>query len=317
MIDITAEKSFISGKRLLLVHHTETHFEVLRSFAHGLAAHCDYEVVSSYMSWWKREEVVRQSGIKLYKGNCRFDAVVIITNHYPFDQFAQQCPEAFRLIETLPKVVVSHRFNGARMPGEIFLFSGADVCYIPTGLPPVARAIAPRSIAGMSRRLLVQGNIENRRNYGKVIEISKNFPDIEVNIVGQKLQDLVPDAPNIRIYSNVSETYFDALCEKNHFILPLIGPDDYPQYFEDRFTTSILRGFAARLPFIAHKRLFDIYPIAGISYGDDEGVLAAIGKAKEISQEAYNAMLNELEQRKALVDQRNLKNFCIALSEIL
>ena len=317
MTDITAEKSFISGKRILLVHHTETHFEVLRSFAYGLAEHCDYDVVSSYMSWWKREEVVRLSGIKIYDGDCRFDAAVIITNHYPFDQFAQQCPEAFRLVETLPKVVVSHRFNGARVPGEIFLFSGADVCYIPTGLSPIARMIAPRSIDGTSRRLLVQGNIENRRDYGKAVEISKNFPSMEVNIVGQKLKDLVPNAPNINMYSNISELYFDNICEKNHFILPLIEPDGYPQYYEDRFTTSILRGFAAKLPFIAHKRLFEIYPIAGISYDNDEGVLPAIEKAKDISQEAYNALLSELEEKKASVDKSNLKNFCIALSEVL
>jgi hypothetical protein len=300
--------------RLLLVHHQRPHFEVVLALLANLGPRYDIRVWSNALHFFERRALLSQLGAGLFDPALEYDALVIVSGEQtPSDVDAG--PVLAKLLRTRPVLRIMHRAAAEESPGELRFFPKSRLPFVPvvTGLPGRTEGV----LADASRSLLIQGNVENRRNYALLPQLISKFPGLAFNVVGLKVTTELPAAPNLSIYLNQPEREFHSICAASTFILPLIDPVSYRGYFTDRFTSSIHIGFAYALPFIAHRALFDLYPIAGLAYSTDAEFHECLERAERMSAEAVTSLRAEMEQARERQEQLNLARFATHLSEAM
>jgi hypothetical protein len=275
--------------RLLLVHYQRPHFEVVLALLADLGQRYDIRVWSNALNFFERRALLGQLGARLFDPALEYDALVIVSGEQtPSD--ADAGPMLATLLRTKPVLRIMHRASNNEASGEIRFFPKSRFPLMPvaTGLPRAADDVG----VGAPRSLLIQGNVENRRNYGVLPRLVVSFPRLIFNVVGLKVETELPSAPNLKLHLNQAEREFHSICAGSTFILPLIDPVSYRGYFTDRFTSSIQIGFAYALPFIAHQALFDLYPIAGLSYSTDEEFYGCLERAQQMTAEELLALIS-------------------------
>jgi hypothetical protein len=157
------------------------------------------------------------------------------------------------------------------------LFPKARFPFVPamTGFEPAPRTDNSRHI------VLTQGNIENRRNYDQLPRLAAHSPRLDFRVVGINAGLSLTTSSNLQTHFNLCEYDFHSACGTSTFMLPLLDPVGYKQYFENCFTSSVHMGFAYALPFIAHRALFDLYPIVGFSYRNTDELHDCLRKAEQ------------------------------------
>ena len=151
-------------------------------------------------------------------------------------------------------------------------------------------------------RFCVQGYFDSlRRQYGLLLEALQQLADegrdrFEVRVMGRNFS---PDfrafhgevarrglAPLVRYaWKGIGYRSYYALLDGADFILPLVGPDSHPDYFETKATSSMAAAIGfAKIP-IADARLAGFYGLedASFTYTDD---LASAMRAALASSDA-------------------------------
>jgi len=293
-------------KTALLVHHGRPHFEIILALSHDLRDVVSLSLWSDALDAFDRIPAIERIGLPLHRPDARYDYIIVISGDAlpPPEDLP---PEIGALVRNGPTLRVKHRFSGTQAADELFLVPMAPRPFLPvsTGLESLRESDA---LGPGPRRLLVQGNIENRRNYGLLSRIAAVDADVELRVCGLTVaQRLAPDR-RIRPYLDLPELDFHGACAGAHFILPLIDPVRYRGYFTNKFSSSILIGMAYQLPFIAHRALFDLYPIAGYAYRNDKELIACVTRAAATTEEAYAGMVSALRQARATARQANEDN---------
>jgi hypothetical protein len=280
--------------RLLIVHYQRPHFEIVLALLATLQGHYEMEVWSNCLHVFNRRELLSELKVKLFDSSNCYDALVIVSGEYTPTE-AEAGPELWSLLQARPALRIMHRLGSEQRDEEIRLFPKSKLPFIPvtTNLTYLKDSRAPES-----RAFLIQGNVENRRNYNLLPGLLQRFPASEFHVIGIKVGIDLPATKNLRTWFNQSERDFHSICANSTFILPLIDPIAYGGYFRESFTSSILIGFSYDLPFIAHRGLFDLYPIVGYSYSTDDELLQCIETA------AYCTELELREMRQRIAANR-------------
>jgi hypothetical protein len=275
--------------RLLLVHYQRPHFEIVLALLATLQSHYEMDVWSNCLHVFKRRELLSELQVKLFDGSQCYDALVIVSGEYTPTE-AEAGPELWSLLQKKPTLRIMHRLGSEQRDDEIRLFPKSILPFIPvsTNLNYLKGQKATEC-----RAFLIQGNVENRRNYTVLPRLLERVPGSEFHVIGIKVGIDLPSNKNIRTWFNQPEREFHSICANCTFILPLIDPISYSGYFRQTFTSSVLIGFSYDLPFIAHRELFELYPIVGYSYSNDNELLECI----EAAANSTDMELTEIKQR--------------------
>jgi hypothetical protein len=302
--------------RLLLFHHKRHHFETLLALAENLRNDFQVNVWSDHLHVFGRRKAVETLGLSYFDDLAKYDLVVVVSIEEPLSEARNVGSALQEVLSTTPVVGVCHRYLGHDEPGHIYLFPKAQRSFVTvtTGFAPPAE---PAIRCGPHRSILVQGNVEGRRNYDKLPDLAKKFRNTTINVVGIETSYKIAAETNIIAHYNLDEIEFHSTCASNTYIMPMISPRANSGYFIDRFTSSVLIGFSYLIPFIAHESLFDLYPIAGWSYADDAGMEAAVQSALSCSVPEYEDKMRSCEAGRAKLKARNIENFRGLASEMV
>ena len=283
--------------RLLFFHHNRPHFETFLALYTNCRKEWVCDLWSDQLDVFGRREIVEKLGINAYDPSKDYAAIVIISGDYGIETARRVPAELSALLMKRPTIHIRHRYKSDEEQQSLYLFPRARSLFIPvtTGLEETI-SIAERISA--PRRLLIQGNIEPRRDYSTVHKIADQFPECEINIVGIKTEFKIPEHPRINISTNVDEIVFHKICHFSSFIIPMIDPKKHWSYYHEVFTSSIQMGIAYSLPFIAHEKLFDLYPICGWAYNSTDNFDIAVSNALSCSQEQYKNLIVQTEKEK-------------------
>ncbi len=298
-------------QRVLVVHHTDYHFETALALCADLRGSYSVNLWSKSLSRWGRQQLVEELALDLYSSEAAYDLAVIVTADVPLD--SANDPSLAALLETLPAVQVWHRFRPVRQAGELFLFPKADKPFLPVsvGLP----AESPPRADDVARSFLVQGNIEPRRGYDGLHRVAAAVPDAKFTIIGKRTGYQFPSLPNVVLKYDLAEKAFHEECLRHDFILPLLEPGRNQGYFDDRFSSSIQRGFSANLPFVAHDKLMSLYNLPGISYKDEADFIAALKQASRMPSAELSHLREKIRTRKEHIRRENLSALTTVLNE--
>jgi len=130
---------------------------------------------------------------------------------------------------------------------------------------------------------IVQGSINlKRRNYYSLIPIFEKYEkdNFVIRILGKGRE-----LPNFLVkYKNKIQFLNDKNFVEYHnyfndvsFILPLIDNSFNHLYFTKKYTSSIAYGMGYNIPFIAHTKLKEIYPIQGYFYSSQKDFIDKFG----------------------------------------
>lgn len=294
---------------VLLVHHGRPHFEVVLALTESLRSFYKVSLWSNFLHVFGRRPLLSLLDIGLYDESTEYSHVIIISGDQGPSE--KEVPAALWSLLSKGRVTrVLHRFNGSRKPGEIYLFSRAELPFVPvsTGLS------FPKEPPHQRRQMLIQGNIENRRNYDLVTALAGKNANIDIRLCGIRVKADLGNGVNIFQHSNLDELEFHRLCASADFIMPMVDPIRYAGYFKDRFTSSIQVGFAYSLPFIAHKALFDLYPIVGFSYQTDEEFFACVSQAAALDADKLALLQDKMSANRAALAQTNGDNITTILT---
>jgi hypothetical protein len=299
---------------ILLVHHGRPHFETVLALYDTLKGCHKLYLWANFLHMFERSSLLQHLELSLYTASEAYDLVIVISG----DQVPSEheVPSSlWRLMQSVPVARVVHRFQGTRQSGEISLFPKAELSFIPvsTGLTYLRRN------QGKTKRqqLLVQGNIENRRNYSLVRRLAESNLAVDICVCGIKVAEELSNGTNIFQYCNLSEEAFHRACAASDFIMPMLDPMRYPGYFTRTFTSSIQIGISYSLPFIAHKALFELYPISGLSYETDDEFINCVSQAADIEPAFYRHMQSEMVFHKIEITRRNREHLSAILAEIV
>jgi hypothetical protein len=293
-------------QNLLIVHHGRPHFEVILALFSNLRESYNLTLWSNALNPFDRRAALSEVGLGLYKPGEAVDIVIVVSGDV-MPNNTEVAPEIFELISRTPTVRICHRWHAPELSDELFLFIRAEHRFVPvsTGLDHLK--LKRNQFLG-HRQLLIQGNVENRRNYALVPTIAERFMGIDINICGLKTKSDVPQGQNILTHMNLSELDFHRVCANMDFITPLVDPVRYSGYFKDRATSSLQIGFSYCLPFIAHRALFDLCPIVGLAYESDGEFLDCIERANSMTFGEYELMVAEAANQRKIIEKDNLVN---------
>ena len=176
--------------RILLIHHGRHHFEIVLALFANLGKHYDMALWSNFLHVFDRRAILERLEIALFDPSVDYDALVMISGEETPSE-AQAGPELWALMSTKPIMRIMHRWVPVERPNELRLFPKATALFNPvsTGLADLRQ-----DVLGDRRSLLVQGNIEDRRNYDLLPLLLERFPNVDINVVGIK----IGAAPNRR-----------------------------------------------------------------------------------------------------------------------
>jgi hypothetical protein len=300
-----------SSVLLIQLHHP--HFEIVLALHDALKPFRSVSLWSNSLHFFERTEALREVGLPLHREGARYDAVVLVSGDRR-PRRADFPDEIWRLIKKGPVLRVLHRFRHGRFqkPGEIALTAWTSRPFVPatTGLDHLKPA-EPASPG--PRRLLVQGNIGIRRNYALLSRIAGLGTNVEVRVRGLVGKQPLDVGEDIDLETDLPELAFHRDCAAADFILPLIDPERYPQYFSIQATSSVQIGLSYLLPFIAHRRLFELYPIVGYAYETDDELMACIERAGAVTAADYAELVSEAKAARQGLQQRNAETLRQAL----
>jgi len=301
-------------KTVLLLQYHRPHFEVVLALRENLKHEYDVHLWSDSLSQFGRASVVSQLEIPGFDPGIAYDYIVIVSGEEDPPEKALP-PELWAALNRGNVARVLHRFKKERNPGVIYLYGGSEHPFIPvvTGLDYLKASEAPDQVRG---RFLIQGNIENRRNYDLVEVLAGENESLDIYMVGIKVKKEIAPKANVLEFNNLDEQDSHRICANSRFILPMIDPIRYSGYFKDRFTSSVLMGFAYALPFVAHKALFDLYPIAGFPYETDSEFLERVSEANSVSESCYNALAQQMVSALTKIFTKNTENIKFILGEL-
>jgi hypothetical protein len=301
-------------QRVLLVHHnTGSHFEVMLALWSNLKQDHDVWISSDVLHRRGRKSLIERMGMLEHTAETRYDAIIILTAEQPVNPAL--IGPALRDTATLRLV---HRAGHLNMPNSIAVCPFGKPHLIPCslGLYPTIAQVEPQNRGGF----VIQGNIEQRRDYGELGRIAVALPHTTFKVIGspEKGFDVksLHSGENVNVLTNLDEFDFYSHCASSKFILPMIDPQNFPQYFRDRFTSSILVGMGLGIPFVAHERLFELYPIAGLSYRNPEDAGTAVRKATELSDSEYSGLCAQLDAKRSAQMRANLDVLNAALKAV-
>jgi hypothetical protein len=183
---------------------------------------------------------------------------------------------------------------------------------VTTGL---SRIFGEAQVPEARRRFLIQGNVENRRDYGLLERVHSTVAGAEFTVIGLKVNRELALGESARVIFDADELAFHRECAACHFVLPLINPQTHKRYFEHAFSTSILIGFAYGLPFVAHRALFELYGLEGFAYADDAELAQCLQAAVNQPASEYDAMRARMSATRERIVQQNLAAFAQRLAE--
>ena len=289
--------SYFHGEkmRILVVHHTQSHFETFASICCTLRLRHDVTAYSTCRDVRGRDEFCRLLGLNSLGPGAHFDLIFIVTlDVIPVE--ADFGPEVWQAMQTTPLVGILHRGGTSRRLGEFSLFPGQEFSLLPCliDLPQDGGG----ELASRKVNFLIQGYIDARkRSYDIVTTIAQQAHAV-VHLVGAVTDGTVFDSSAVVLHSELSELGFHSCCQSCDFILPMIDPVQQKDYFNYIFTTSVTIGLAHTLPFIAHSSLFDLYPLVGLAYDDDQGLRRCLLAAAAMTDTEHKSMQTELKQRR-------------------
>jgi hypothetical protein len=284
------------NKRLLLVHNTRYHFEVMLAFWSDLHPHFDVSIWSNDLGVRNRQPFVDALSIRQHQDGDTYDGIILVTAE------AKVPDEAIvNLIAATPTIRIVHRAGILDGPGAVPLFPHPGKHIVICSLD-VLPALPVKNVAVPRAGFLIQGNIEPRRDYDDVNRLAAALPGSLFKVVGATVPQQNPlrvtELANIRRFANLDEADFHHTCRTARFILPMLDPERFPQYFRDRTTTSVLVGLGHGLPFVAHERLFELYPICGLPYASRDSFVTALSRAGSMPDAEYAALRAAQEERR-------------------
>jgi hypothetical protein len=299
---------------ILLVHHTFYHFELLLGLAALLRSHYAVTIWSNHLYHNERTTLCHRLGLKIHEPGTAYGIAIILTGDDP--QAVSGIDQELDAILAAATVInANHLYRGAESRKAIYLHPNAPrpVIFASTGLPRLGTAAPPGPL-----HFIIQDNLHaHRRAYGLLAGLNKLPDNVVIDIVGRGEPDDLPAAPNLRVHLSLDEIRFHEVCARGHFIIPLIDPEQQPQYFTAICSSSINIGLSYALPFIAHERLFSVYPIHGLSYTDDAGLAACIENAANLPVAEYQRLVGQMEETRRRLHAANLANFQAILADAL
>jgi GR25 family glycosyltransferase involved in LPS biosynthesis len=293
---------------VLLVHHTPYHFEVAIALYENLRS-LDVYLYTNQLHRLGRQAIVDQLGIKMHNAENSYDLIIVVTkddNKEPIEQSIKS------LLSFTPTLSIQHNYLYTLSTNTMFLFPGALSSFIPVDMgfdySDKRSRLSPKNC-----QFLIQGNIEDRRNY-KVLETALRETDFgHFNIVGSTIKmETIPNITSnsrVSLHLNLDEKDYHIVCAKCHFILPMIDPDLYPRYFESAYTTSALIGFTHAIPFIAHRKLFEQYGLVGFAYDYQHEISGILDKAAKMSSREYQDLVHQVRSERSRISQANILRF--------
>jgi hypothetical protein len=301
--------------KILLVHDGRPHFEVLLAVFDLLKDVHDIFLWSNALNVFGRQDVITKIGIRLHTDARDYDLILLISGDDGFNDKGV-APDIIAMSKRVPTLRLIHAADIVRPDDVMYLFGRAERPLISatTGLETLKKTNENRF---RRCRILVQGNIENRRNYALLPVLANQNPNIEIIICGLTVNEQALPQTNIIYHTDLSEIEFHSSCANCDYIMPLIDPGRYSGYFQSRFTSSIQIGLAYNLPFIAHKALFEIYPIHGYPYDRDEDLLSLVREASSISENRYQTLAAAMANAREGILKRNMANFTFVAYNLL
>lgn len=194
--------------------------------------------------------------------------------------------------------------------------------------PFVQTKAAEESPADGKTRFVVQGVVEDRRNYASLLDAVRRLsedaspPDFEVVLLGkvfvpfgEELRQEISRSPllsrRIRFVEDAT-TYrkFYHQTRQADFILPLIDTTSpaYANYTSRKITSSIMTAFAFRIPPVLHSDLQKAFRIPGFGYRDG-GLHEAMRLAIGSSQEERSEIRREIDRARGAWLEQSERNF--------
>ncbi len=299
-------------RKILLLHHTPYHFETLLAFAETCRHAFDTSIWCFSLPDLNRGKLLKQLELQLHLPGTQYDHVIVLSGDEP-GSYQGLDTELDTILASTPILNVMHQYHGVEHKASLYLFPTAPkpVIMARTGIPAGRGAVdnpeAPK-------QFLVQGHVDGRRRAYDRLPGLGSVERAIVNIVGGGMPENCPSAHNIHYHLRIDEISFHKKCSEMDFIIPLIDPDIHPQYFDYAFSSSVLIGLAYSLPFIAHERLFELYPIKGFSYSTYEGMKSCVEMAASLSHSDYVMLSNEVSNVQQHLQDANIFNLQTILS---
>jgi hypothetical protein len=293
--------------RVLLVHHnTGHHFEMLLALWSNLKSQCEIRISSDSLHHRGRALILEKLGIVQHVVGEQYDGIIVLTSEAAVNESLLG-----PLRPDTPTIRVVHRADPLNRPDLISLgpFRNPHIIPCSLGLSPALQLTSP--LLRKRQGFITQGNIEKRRNYEQLVQIAKTTPSVAFAIVGVAVKGydtgFLSGIDNVRMYKNLDEIAFYRTCASCRYILPMIDPDRFPNYFRNQFTSSVLVGMGLGLLYVAHQRLFEMYPICGVPYKNYDELPAAINYAAAMPDDEYSALYSQQEERGKLQMSENSK----------
>ncbi|SFU46779.1 hypothetical protein SAMN02799631_00778 [Methylobacterium sp. 174MFSha1.1] len=292
---------------VLVFHQGRPHFETALGLISCLSRAHNVTLWSDSLSHFGRDHLVLQESIKLHKSGQYYDAVVVVSGDYLTDtgDLSEDIQEIFKR-DVIIRVM--HRFKDRERPFELCLFPQAKQKFIPVTTGLNVKRTQAGSVSGKPE-VLIQGNLENRRNYDLLPYVADQVPDLFFKLVGLSVERDYSFIKNSRILKNLREIDFHGECAASNFLAPLIDPKKYPAYFKDRFSSSIQIGLSYSIPFIAHAQLLEMYGIPGISYNSDEDLIKAFSDAQKLNEVEIADLKAKMTDIQEKISEENIEIF--------
>ena len=213
------------------------------------------------------------------------------------------------------EIQVNHRNYLLKHKGNRFDITFAPVIYqeLFPRLLQASSIMKPYNIGDKYKEkwiLLVQGKvISSKRDFSivhKILESCKSL-NFEIWFVGNNRERIQINDRRIKSFRNLNQEKFYHLVRSSHYILPLAKPGTkkvYSEYFNKRMASSISMSISFRLPIIGHPKLFETYPVVGVSM-DKTNVSEALSFA--FNKRCYNKMISMYNKKSERTRNNNIR----------
>lgn len=166
----------------------------------------------------------------------------------------------------------------------------------------------------------IQGHFHhNHRKVDHLNRIKPNNKFYEINLIGTscgKLLANIEHSDNYKTFESLSELDFYSLCNKMHFLMPLIDHQTKDgRYMNTLYSSTFNISCVFQKPIFAHECFRSIYNIPGIYYHENN-FLEQFDKMISISNDNYNLLVDQFEEYKKEKQLHNSKVINLLLQQI-
>ena len=166
----------------------------------------------------------------------------------------------------------------------------------------------------------IQGHFQHdHRDFEILNSIKYNDQSYSINLIGTQSTEFlekIERSDNYNAFENLSELDFYSLCNKMHFLMPLIDHQIKDgRYMTASYSSTFNISCILKKPLFAHECFRSIYNIPGIYYNENN-FLEQFEKMISISDDNYNLLVDQFEEYKKEKQSHNSRVIDLLLQQI-